>query len=216
MSVWLHGTLCAPSWYFLSTFCIFRTEQTYRKHGANLPKQLSAEPDAVNADVDLELDEMKPRQHPGRSAYQDGPRDTQETGSLGNQTREQRLVTAAISRDFDQVNAWAPDRHQGSYQAFEGTGHEDFQEQSGGQKVMECCRERGPGLTSPTHSQRVSRVLLISLMTISQTVIVNDLILRLLECKSTFNGPGYLCFRGNPLGKSNFPGSMKFTLQAGR
>lgn len=64
--------------------------------------------------------------------------------------------------------------------------------------------------------QRVSRVLLVFLMTISQTVIVKDLILRLLECKSTFNGLGYLCFRGNTLGKPNFPGSVQFTLQTGR
>lgn len=67
-----------------------------------------------------------------------------------------------------------------------------------------------------SQGQRVSRVLLIFLMTISQTMIAKDLILRLLECKSTFNGPGYLCFRGNTLGKPGFPGSMQFTLQTGR
>lgn len=57
-----------------------------------------------------------------------------------------------------------------------------------------------------THAQgqKVSRVLLIFLMTISQTVIAKDLILRLLECKCTFNGPGYLCFRGNTLGNQIF------------
>lgn len=67
-----------------------------------------------------------------------------------------------------------------------------------------------------SQGQRVSRVLLIFLLIISQTVIVKDLILRLLECKSTFNGPGYLWFRGNTLGKLNFPGSVWFTLQTGR
>lgn len=59
---------------------------------------------------------------------------------------------------------------------------------------MECYREKErarPDLIH-SHSQSISRVLLISLMTISQTVIVKDLTLRLLECKSAFNGPGYL------------------------
>lgn len=72
--------------------------------------------------------------------------------------------------------------------------------------------------------QRVSRVwcrihhLLAShsLMAISQTANINDLNLGLLECRSAFNGLGYLAFRGNALGKMNFSGSAKFRLQRGR
>lgn len=43
----------AVTYYFLSTFGIFRTEQTYRKHGANLPKYLAAEPATASADAEL-------------------------------------------------------------------------------------------------------------------------------------------------------------------
>lgn len=66
-----------------------------------------------------------------------------------------------------------------------------------------------------SQGQKVSRVLLVFLMTISQTAIAKDLILRLWECKCTFNGPGYLWFRGNTLGKADFPGSVLFTPQTG-
>lgn len=76
-------------------------------------------------------------------------------------------------------------------------------------------RERARPDLIHSHSQSISTVLLISLMTISQTVIVKDLTLRLLECKSAFKAQ-VISFRGNPLGKPNFPGSTKFTLQAGR
>lgn len=75
MSVWLHGTWCAPPYYFLSK-PVFSGLSKCTGNMVPISQSIwAAEPDAVNADVDLELSEMKHRQHPARSADQDGHRD---------------------------------------------------------------------------------------------------------------------------------------------